>query len=407
MTITGSGFTGATAVDFGTNPATSLTVVSDTTITVDSPAGTGTVDVTVTTPGGTSATSPADQFTYWHAGGHGREPDSVRRPAARLVTITGSGFTGATAVDFGTTPATNLTVVSDTSITVDSPAGTGTVDVTVTTPGGTSATSAADQFTLCRRAVTGMSPTLVRWRRHIGDDHRSGFTGATAVDFGTMPATSLTVVSDTTITVDSPAGTGTVNVTVTTPSGTSATIGRRSIHLLAPRCRESSPTAGPLAGGTLVTITGSGFTAPRRSTSARTGDGIYGRQRYHDHSGQPGGRPGTVDVTVTTPSRDVGHIAPPICSTISARRWSRAWARRRSSGRRHDGDDHGSGFTGATAVDFGTTPATDFTVVSDTTITAASPAGTGTVNVTVTTAGRNVGHVGRRSVQLCRRRSRA
>ena len=64
MTITGTGFTGATAVDFGTTPATSFTVVSDTSITADSPAGTGTVDVTVTTPGGTSATSPADQFTY-------------------------------------------------------------------------------------------------------------------------------------------------------------------------------------------------------------------------------------------------------------------------------------------------------------------------------------------------------
>ena len=39
-------------------------MVNDTTITADSPAGTGTVDVTVTTPGGTSATSAADQFTY-------------------------------------------------------------------------------------------------------------------------------------------------------------------------------------------------------------------------------------------------------------------------------------------------------------------------------------------------------
>ena len=85
MTITGTGFTGATAVDFGTTAATNVTVVSDTTITADSPAGTGTVDVTVTTPGGTSATSPADQFTYRRlcADGHGPEPDQrVRRPAA-------------------------------------------------------------------------------------------------------------------------------------------------------------------------------------------------------------------------------------------------------------------------------------------------------------------------------------
>jgi hypothetical protein len=39
-------------------------VSSATSITVTSPAGSGTVDVTVTGPGGKSATSSADQFTY-------------------------------------------------------------------------------------------------------------------------------------------------------------------------------------------------------------------------------------------------------------------------------------------------------------------------------------------------------
>ena len=40
MTITGTGFTGATAVDFGTTPGTDVTVVNDTTVTAISPAGT-------------------------------------------------------------------------------------------------------------------------------------------------------------------------------------------------------------------------------------------------------------------------------------------------------------------------------------------------------------------------------
>jgi hypothetical protein len=66
VTVTGSGFTNATAVKFGTKPTTSLTVVNDTRLTVPSPKATtiGPVDVTVTTPAGTSATSPADHFTY-------------------------------------------------------------------------------------------------------------------------------------------------------------------------------------------------------------------------------------------------------------------------------------------------------------------------------------------------------
>jgi hypothetical protein len=55
------------------------------------------------------------------------------------VTITGSGFTGATAVKFGGVAATSVVVVSDTSITCVAPAGTpGTlVAIAVTTAGGT------------------------------------------------------------------------------------------------------------------------------------------------------------------------------------------------------------------------------------------------------------------------------
>ena len=64
VTIDGSGLTGATAVKFGNTPAQAFTVVSDGQITATSPQGLGTVDVTVITPGGTSATSTADQFTY-------------------------------------------------------------------------------------------------------------------------------------------------------------------------------------------------------------------------------------------------------------------------------------------------------------------------------------------------------
>ena len=148
VTITGTGFSGATAVDFGTTAATDVTVVNDTTITADSPAGTGAVDVTVTAPNGTSATSTADKFAYIASPAvTGVSPNSGPAAGGTLVTITGTGFTGATAVDFGTTAATDVTVQSGTTITALSPAGAGLVDVTVTTPNGSSATSTADQFT--------------------------------------------------------------------------------------------------------------------------------------------------------------------------------------------------------------------------------------------------------------------
>jgi hypothetical protein len=64
------------------------------------------------------------------------------------VTIIGTGFVAASGVSFGSNnPATAYTVDSDTQIAATSPRGSGTVHVTVTTPTGTSATSAADQFT--------------------------------------------------------------------------------------------------------------------------------------------------------------------------------------------------------------------------------------------------------------------
>jgi hypothetical protein len=64
VNIGGLGFTGATAVNFGANPAAAFTVLADNLIETTSPAGTGTVDVTVTTPAGVSAIHPRDRFVY-------------------------------------------------------------------------------------------------------------------------------------------------------------------------------------------------------------------------------------------------------------------------------------------------------------------------------------------------------
>ncbi len=65
VTITGTNLAGATAVNFGATAVTTFTSDTGTQIVLNSPAGNaGTVDVTVVTPGGTSATSPADRFSY-------------------------------------------------------------------------------------------------------------------------------------------------------------------------------------------------------------------------------------------------------------------------------------------------------------------------------------------------------
>src|SRR6201999_3693652 len=87
-------------------------------------------------------------------------PNAGPTAGGTSVTITGTAFTGATAVKFGTTNATSFTVNSATQITAVAPAGSGTVDVTVTNAGLTSPTSAADQYTyIPLPTVTSISPT--------------------------------------------------------------------------------------------------------------------------------------------------------------------------------------------------------------------------------------------------------
>ncbi len=63
VTITGKNFASVQAVDFGSQAALALTL-SSTEIIALAPSGSGTVDVTVKTASGTSATSSADRFTY-------------------------------------------------------------------------------------------------------------------------------------------------------------------------------------------------------------------------------------------------------------------------------------------------------------------------------------------------------
>ena len=91
VTIDGSGFTGVTAVDFGATAAASFTVSSGTQVSAVSPAGTGTVDITVTGPAGTSATSSADRFTYLLTSGAAYV---TLTPARLLDTRVANGLTG-------------------------------------------------------------------------------------------------------------------------------------------------------------------------------------------------------------------------------------------------------------------------------------------------------------------------
>ncbi len=148
VTVTGTGLTNPTAVYFGSTQA-NFTGVSDNTLTAVAPPGAGTVDVTVVVPGGWSTpTVQADQYIYTTGPTVSSvAPNSGPTGGGTTVLITGTGLTGATSVDFGSTPATSFNVLSDTSLAAVVPPGSGTVNVTVTATGGTSPVVAQDQYT--------------------------------------------------------------------------------------------------------------------------------------------------------------------------------------------------------------------------------------------------------------------
>jgi len=224
VTVTGTGFAGATTVRFGSKAATSFSVNSSTQITAVSPSSsvTGPVNLTVTTSQGTS--SQQVTFTYVVVSApflSALTPDKGPISGGTTVTLTGTNLSGATAVRFDGIAASSFTVNSATQITaVSPPHAAGEAEVTVTTPGGTSNPGSYVYLTI---------PTLLSLTPAQGPTHGgtvitltgTGLAGTTDVRFGFTP-TSFTVVSPTQITAVAPTGAGgLVGVTATTPAGTS------------------------------------------------------------------------------------------------------------------------------------------------------------------------------------------
>ncbi|MFJ9742936.1 IPT/TIG domain-containing protein [Streptomyces sp. NPDC101166] len=388
VTVTGTGFTGATAVRFGTKLATSFTVNSSTQITAVAPSGSGSVVVTVTTNQGTSAQQVPFTYTATPAPSlSGISPGQGLPAGGTTVTLTGTNLTGATAVKFDGVAATSYTVNSSTQITAVTPAhAAGAAAVTVTTPSGT---SNALTFTYLAAApsVTGLSP---------GQGPASGgttvtltgtnLTGATEVRFDDVAATSFTVNSSTQITAVTPAHVaGAAAVTVTTPGGTSNPDNPSAYFFFAatPSLTAVNPGAGPTTGGTTVTLTGSDLLG----ATAVKFDGVAATSYTVDSSTQitavtPAHAAGTAAVTVTTPggtsnSLVYSYLAAPTLSSLVP-----------TQGPTHAGAVitlTGANLTTTTSVRFGVTPVS-FTVVSPTQITAVAPAGpSGPVTVTVVT----------------------
>jgi uncharacterized repeat protein (TIGR03803 family) len=130
------------------------------------------------------------------------------------ITILGNGLTGSTAVSFNSTAAA-FAVVSDSEITATVPAGATTGAINVTTPGRPLASNVAFKVV---PQVLSFLPTSGPAGTSVVITGES-LTGASAVSFGSVLATSFTVNSDTQITATVPTGAATGDVAVRTAGG--------------------------------------------------------------------------------------------------------------------------------------------------------------------------------------------
>lgn len=317
VTITGQGFGQVDSVAFGTVAATGFTVESDTRITATAPAGSGAVDVTVTSRDGTATTGgPAARYTYVSPPlppvVQALRPNRGPKAGGTKVEIRGLGLTGATSVGFGTSDAAGFTVDSDTRITATSPAGSGTVSVVVTTPGGASATgTSAQRFTYTNPPAL---PVVQRVDPASGAP-AGGATvtvvgqhlrGVSSVLFGGNQAPHFVIASDTRIIATTPAGTGTVDVSVRSSAGTSSAGQPGATYTYdegsAPLVQASKPRSGCDTGGVLVVIGGmrlGGAVLVRFGTTAAAGFTQVSDAQVTATS-PPGASGTTVDITVTT-----------------------------------------------------------------------------------------------------------
>jgi len=316
VTISGTNLTGATTVTFGGTEGTSVTVVSATQITVRTPAkAAGTAAVVVTTPGG--STTEAFSYIYRDAPVISTiAPVSGPTIGGTVVTITGTNFAGVTGVTFGGVAGTNLSIDGGgTVITVTTPARpAGVQTVVVTSPGGTdtSSNTGTEVFTYVAVAptITGISPTSGPLAGGTTVTITgTNLTGATSVKFGTTAAV-ITTNTATSLVVTSPVRTtaGAVDIEVITPGGTVETSSaQRFTYLALPTITRVEPSAGPLAGGNTVTISGTGLTG----TTSVTFGGTAGTSVTVNSSGTsltvvaPAKTAGVAAIVITTPGGSV------------------------------------------------------------------------------------------------------
>ncbi len=256
VTITGTNFTGATAVSFGGVSTSVFTVNSaGTSITATVPTGAVSGGISITTPNGTARSSADFTVTVPVPPPIISSITPTSGVVGTSVSITGENLNTITSVLFGGIPATAFTILSPTSINATVPSGAITGRVVVVSGAMVRATSASIFTLRIPPVISGFTPEIGTSGSLVAVQG-ANFVNITSVRFGATAAI-YTVISPTQINVNVPLRSGSAPISISSFGGsaTSATLFR---VIPPPSIAAFSPLIG--AAGTELTLTGSGFT---------------------------------------------------------------------------------------------------------------------------------------------------
>lgn len=272
VTITGTGFdtTNGVSATIGGSACTGVASLTTTSFTCTSPSGViGSYDVVVTNTDGDLQTGTLSSgYSYQSAPTISAiSPNAGALGGGTSVSITGTGFRTdkSATVTVGGSTCTGLTVNSTVNLTCTLPSGTaGAANVVITNyDGQTSGTSGNGLYTYqVAPTVSSVSPTTGSLAGgYTLTITGTGFISGATVKVNGITCGGVTVGSATSLTCTAPGSTstGTYDVVVTNSDGQTDTLPTAFKYQNAPTITSISPNGGPPAGGTTVSIYGTGF----------------------------------------------------------------------------------------------------------------------------------------------------
>ncbi len=380
ITITGTGFVSGATVRVNGVTATGVTFVSATQLRANTPAAAaGTYAVRVTNPDGQAGTLNG-AFTYRAAPTvTSVSPTSGPTGGGTTITVTGTAFVSGATVRVNGVAATGVTFVSATLLRANTPAAAaGTYAVQVTNPDGQADTLNGAFTYVVGPSLTSVSPAS---GPSAGDTtitiNGSSFVSGATVRVNGVAATGVTFVSATQLRANTPAAAaGTYAVQVTNPDGQADTLNGAFTYVGGPGMTSVSPASGPTAGGTTITITGTGFVSGATvRVNGVTATGVTFVSATQLRANTPAAAAGTYAVRVTNPDGQAGTLngaftyrAAPTVTSVSP-----------TSGPTGGGTSitvTGTAFVSGATVAVNGVAATGVTFLSATQVRAVTPAGT-------------------------------